>query len=243
MPQTNTKKNYYKVLGVDEDASQEEIKKAYRKLAQEWHPDRSDHPDAEDKFKEIGEAYAVLSDEEKRKQYDQFRKYGRSGGQGGFQFDSEGFDFFDLFQQAGGGRSRGGGQPGGEQFFDQIFGGAGGGRSQSSRGARQQQFNWSPGGASGRAGAAGASRRPGGSQQVEIDRRIPLKLALLGGKLKVQTPTGELVKIKIESGTQPGTKKRIPNRGGNGRDLIVNLDVKLPEDLTARQKELIKKHF
>ncbi len=236
MPQTNAQKNYYKVLGVDEDASQEEIKKAYRKLAQKWHPDRSDHPDAEEKFKEIGEAYAVLSDEEKRKQYDQFRKYGHSGGRGGFQFDADGFDFFDLFQQAAGGgqRSR---QAGGEQIFNEIFGGAGGQRS--TRGGRQQ-FTWSPGGG---ASTAGTSRGSARQNQVKIERRIPLKLALLGGKLKVKTPTGEMVKLKIDPGTQPGTKKRIPKRGGGGRDLIVELDIKIPRDLTTRQKELIKKYF
>ena len=80
MPQT---KDYYDILGVDEDANQREIKKAYRELARKHHPDRNpDDESAEDRFKEIQEAYSVLSDTEKRQQYDQRRKFG--GGFGGF---------------------------------------------------------------------------------------------------------------------------------------------------------------
>ena len=65
-------KDYYKLLGVAKDASADEIKKAFRKLAMQYHPDRNSAPEAEAKFKEINEAYAVLSDPEKRKQYDMF---------------------------------------------------------------------------------------------------------------------------------------------------------------------------
>jgi len=74
MPQT---KDLYDVLGVDDDASQEEIKKAYRTLARKHHPDRNpDDPNAEEKFKEIQKAYSILSDEEKRQQYDAQRRFG-----------------------------------------------------------------------------------------------------------------------------------------------------------------------
>jgi DnaJ-class molecular chaperone len=70
-------KDYYKILGVAKTASQDDIKKAYRKLALKYHPDRNkDNPGAEDKFKEVGEAYAVLGDAEKRKQYDTFGSAG-----------------------------------------------------------------------------------------------------------------------------------------------------------------------
>ena len=80
------KKDYYEVLGVPKDSSEKDLKGAYRKLAMKYHPDRSEEPDAEEKFKELSEAYAVLSDPEKRKKYDQFgpdfeRMGGFPGGQ------------------------------------------------------------------------------------------------------------------------------------------------------------------
>ncbi len=90
------KKDYYEVLGVSKDASQAEIKSAFRKLAKKYHPDVSKEPDAAEKFKEAQEAYAVLSDEEKRKQYDQFGHAAfNNNGAGGYDFS--GFDFSDIF--------------------------------------------------------------------------------------------------------------------------------------------------
>ena len=95
------KRDYYEVLGVSKDASDSDIKRAFRRLAKEYHPDVNKSPDAEDKFKEIQEAYAVLSDENRRKQYDQFGHAAFQGGQGGFGgaggFDFSGFDFSDIF--------------------------------------------------------------------------------------------------------------------------------------------------
>lgn len=95
------KKDYYEVLGVSKDASAQEIKSAFRKLAKLYHPDVSKEADAEAKFKEIQEAYAVLSDEENRRKYDQYghaafeNQAGGAGGYGGF--DASGFDFSDIF--------------------------------------------------------------------------------------------------------------------------------------------------
>ena len=104
-----TEKDYYKVLEVDENASKEDIKKVYRQKAQEYHPDRNKgSKDKEDKFKEISEAYSVLSDEDKRKEYDQMRKYGshfKGGGFEGFKnpFNSSNFKGFkgyeDIFRK------------------------------------------------------------------------------------------------------------------------------------------------
>lgn len=92
----SSKKDYYETLGVSKDASDEEIKRAFRKLAKQYHPDINKEPGAEAKFKEIGEAYAILSDPNKRKQYDQFGsaafEQGGSGGAGGFS----GFDMNDI---------------------------------------------------------------------------------------------------------------------------------------------------
>ncbi len=92
------KRDYYEVLGVSKDASDKEIKSAFRKLAKKYHPDVSKEPDAEEKFKEAQEAYAVLSDETKRKQYDQFGHAAFSGGAGG-GYDFSGFDFSDIFSE------------------------------------------------------------------------------------------------------------------------------------------------
>lgn len=116
----NNKRDYYEVLGVAKNAGQSEIKKAYRQLARKFHPDVSQESDAEAKFKEINEAYEVLSDEQKRSVYDRFGHAGLGGSVGGFGgFDFGGFrDPFDIFEEVfgglggfGGTRRRGGRAP------------------------------------------------------------------------------------------------------------------------------------
>ena len=112
------KRDYYEVLGVDKSADEKEIKKAYRKLAMKYHPDVCDEEGAEDKFKEISEAYAVLSDDEKRQRYDQFGHAGMDGFTAedfyqniNFEDIFQGFDIgniFEMFGFGGGSRSRGG---------------------------------------------------------------------------------------------------------------------------------------
>ena len=92
------KRDYYEVLGVNKDASEAEIKSAFRKLAKKYHPDVNKEPDAAEKFKEAQEAYAVLSDEAKRRQYDQYGHAAFDGMNGGAGFDFSDFDFGDIFE-------------------------------------------------------------------------------------------------------------------------------------------------
>ncbi|MCK1998957.1 molecular chaperone DnaJ [Psychrobacillus psychrodurans] len=102
------KRDYYEVLGISKSATQDEIKKAYRKLSKQFHPDINKEAGAEDKFKEISEAYEVLSDEQKRSSYDQFGHAGPNQGFGGFGGSADGFGFEDIFSSffGGGGGSR-----------------------------------------------------------------------------------------------------------------------------------------
>ena len=114
-------RDYYEVLGVAKTSSAKEIKKAYRKLAMKYHPDRNpDDAEAEAKFKEASEAYAVLSDDEQRSRYDQYGHAGLKNGGGGFGGFSSPEDIFGQFGD----------------IFGDFFGGFGGGRSRSSGGSR-----------------------------------------------------------------------------------------------------------
>lgn len=115
-----SKRDYYEVLGVSKSASKDEIKKAYRKLSKQYHPDINKEPDAADKFKEIAEAYDVLSDDQKKAQYDQFGHTDPNQGFGGF-----------------GGQDFGGGFGGFEDIFSTFFGGGGGGRRRDPNAPRQ----------------------------------------------------------------------------------------------------------
>ncbi|WEV60663.1 molecular chaperone DnaJ [Streptococcaceae bacterium ESL0729] len=112
------KRDYYEVLGVSKTASDDELKKAYRKLSKKYHPDINKDAGAEDKYKEIQEAYETLSDSQKRAAYDQ---YGFAGAQGGFGGGAGGFDGFDGFSSFSGG-----GFGGFEDIFSSFFGGGGG---------------------------------------------------------------------------------------------------------------------
>jgi len=115
------KRDYYEVLGVSKSASADEIKKAYRKLAIQYHPDKNpDNPEAEDKFKEAAEAYEVLSNPEKKQRYDQFGHQGM-GGNGGY--GGGGMNMEDIFSQFGDIFGGGGGG------FGSFFGGGGGRRT------------------------------------------------------------------------------------------------------------------
>ena len=119
-------KDYYEILGVSKTATQDEIKSAFRKLAKKYHPDINKEPGAEEKFKEIGEAYSVLGDAQKRKTYDQFgsaafEQGGAGAGQGGFGGFGGGFSSFDT-----------------DDIFRDLFGGAFGGSFGGFSGSRSR---------------------------------------------------------------------------------------------------------
>lgn len=119
------KRDYYEILGISKNASEKEIKSAYRKLAKKYHPDRNKETGAESKFKEVQEAYEVLSDDRKKAAYDQYGHAGTQsfgGGQGGFNGNFNGFDFGDMGSI--------------NDIFEQFFGGSFGGFSPSGRGSR-----------------------------------------------------------------------------------------------------------
>src|SRR3989344_3843876 len=120
-------KDYYKILGIEKNASKEQIKAAYKKLAKQYHPDLNKSPDASEKFKEINEAAAVLGDDQKRQQYDQFGAEGSQfqGGFSGFDFSDfmsdiggMGFDFDSIFENFLGGRNQRRRQRGSDLRYD-----------------------------------------------------------------------------------------------------------------------------
>src|SRR5215510_12458352 len=123
-----SKRDYYEILGVNKSATADEIKKAYRKVAMQYHPDRNPGDKAaEEKFKEAAEAYEVLSDADKKAQYDRYGHAGVTGnGRGGFS--GGGMNMEDIFSQFG--------DVFGDDLFGSFFGGGGGGRTSRSKGIR-----------------------------------------------------------------------------------------------------------
>lgn len=201
-------KDYYAVLGVSPTAEQGEIKKQYRRLAKQYHPDANKNdPKAAERFKEISEAYGVVGDAEKRKQYDDMRRLGAFGG-------------FAGAGGAGRGGARAGGFPGGFQGgFPGGAGGAGGG------GAQFDFSNVDVGGIGGFGdifssifGGRGAGRRgPEPGQTVEMTVDVPFRTAALGGKVPVEIEVSEECDTCHGSGAAPGASlKTCPECSGRG---------------------------
>jgi molecular chaperone DnaJ len=193
-------KDFYAVLGVSASATQDEIKKQYRKLAARYHPDKNPNDaKAADRFKEISEAYQMLGDAERRKQYDQMRALGAFGGFGGARPGA----------RPGAGGQAAGGYPGGGgsfRFEDFDIGGLGGlGDIFSS------MFGSSTGGARAR------SRGPERGQDIEMQLEVPFRVAALGGKVPVEIEVNEECPTCHGSGAAPGAKlQTCPECNGRG---------------------------
>jgi DnaJ-class molecular chaperone len=228
----------YQTLGVSRDASKDEIKKAHRKLALKFHPDKNpDDKVAAEKFKRIQEAYDVLSDDEKRPAYDRYgadfekiRGGGFNPGAGGAGF--EGLDLEQIFGGRGGAGAGGPGSGGPQfeggfsDFFEQMMGGGGspGGRGQSRRAAPQKGAN------------------------IRHELELPMQLAITGGETEFYV-NGEKLSVTIPAGVASGAKMRLreqgqpsPNGGDRGDMILIvkisdhphfkrigqNLELKLP---------------
>ncbi|MBI4432014.1 MAG: J domain-containing protein [Candidatus Omnitrophica bacterium] len=187
-------KDYYQVLGVSEKASVDDIKKAYRNLAKKHHPDANPgNKSAEEKFKEISEAYYVLSDAKKRADYDNYKKGGFSqgayggGGQRGFQ-GAQGFDFEEVLRQFRGGSGRSRGHfSGGMWSFEDIFGG----------------------------GSSAEDYPAEASSDVGATLRISKFRAQKGGEVSFTAGDGKRITVKIPPGILSGKKLRLARQGKN----------------------------
>jgi len=210
-------KSLYETLEINDNASEAEIKKAYRKLARKYHPDVNKEASAEDKFKEINSAYEILSDKEKKQQYDMhgdsmfggqnFHDFSRSHGRGG-----QG-DLDDILRQmfSGGGGFGGGGNP---------FGGGGGGFS--GFGGQQQQAP---------------------DLDIQTNVTVPFSVAILGGSHSVAV-NGDRFDIKIPAGIKSGEKMRVKGKGhaqgGVAGDLYLKINVAANPDYVREDDDLIK---
>ena len=230
--------DYYKTLEVGKNASADEIKKSYRNLARKYHPDlNQDDPKAKEKFQKLQEAYDVLSDPEKRKQYDQFGPgFEQMGGGGGYQGHP--------FGGAGDFRWGGTGNESGQAGFDLndlfgMFGGATGGASPFGMGG-------SPFGAS---GGPHRPTRPSRGSDLQHEITVPFNTAVLGGSYEIglQRPDGtsKYVSAKIPAGITDGKKIRLrgqgnpaPTPGGKPGDLLLTIRIAAHSNFERRGDQL-----
>ena len=217
-------KSLYETLGISENASEAEIKKAYRKLARKYHPDICKEADCEEKFKEINAAYEVLSDKEKKAQYDQF---------GDAMFNGQSFQDFSRSHQ----------DIDLDELLKNIFGGGGFG------GFSSGGFRSSSGGGFGGAGGFGGFGGAGGARYQEPDLdihssvTIPFNVAILGGTHSVSL-NGETFDIKIPAGVKDGEKMRVRGKGhshgGRRGDLYLTIHVAPSPEYERVGDDLIK---
>ncbi|MBT0878499.1 J domain-containing protein [Campylobacter sp. RM12642] len=252
-------KNYYDILGVKKDASTDTIKKAYRSLARKYHPDVNKDKGAEEKFKEITEAYEVLSDEDKRRAYDN----PSFGGFDGFNFNSSGFSggFEDIFSHFGfgAGQSRSYNKPAQVElkisFLESVLGTT---RSINVRGVsfdveiksgvlNNQEITMQKDNLTLKATIkiehSKEYERDGDDLTKELE--IPLKIALFGGKVEFDTPKEQGLKVTLKENVKNGGLIRVKGRGiynsysKNQGDLFLRAKVVLP-DINTLDDKLVK---
>lgn len=291
--------DYYNILGVSKDASQEDIKKAFKKLARKYHPDLNPNdPEAHRKFQEINEANEVLSDPEKRKKYDEYgenwkhadeyeaqqQQYSRNNGSNGSfhtsfwssDGDVNGSGFSDFFEQMFGSHRKGrDGQYGyrGQDYTAELHlsltDAAETHKQILTVNGKKLRITVPAGVADGQTiklagqGGEGANGGPAGDLYItfiidnntrfkregdDLYTTIPLDLytALLGGEVIVDTLNGK-VKLKVQEGTQNGSKIRLRGKGfpvykqdGAFGDLIITYNITIPTNLTDKQKDLLR---
>ena len=248
-------KDYYKVLGVTKGASDEEIKKAYRKMALKYHPDKNKSPGAEEKFKEVSEAYEVLSDKSKKDQYDQFGENGLQSGAGGMDGHNFTFEFsdphetFNMFFQ-------------GENPFSQYFQTSGPGftgqrHSYAGFGHDPMDIDGDPfgmGGMSGMGNMFNSSMRPQQMQKtqdppIQYDLQVSLEEIYKGTTKKMKItrkvltadrrttrPEDKMLTIEVKPGWKAGTKITFPKEGDQKPNRI-------PADIVFVLKDKPHPHF
>ncbi len=199
-------KDYYAILGVNKNASQDEIQRAYRKLARQYHPDINKTPEAESQFKDVGEAYEVLKDLEKRSKYDRYgsawKAAEQSGGTPPAGYEDVWSDFSGSSEDAFSGFS------GFSSFFEQLFGrgNARSGRSHSDAGGQGHTWRWSV---------------PGADREARLS--LTLEEAARGGQREIslmdpETGQTKTYAVKIPKGIRPGQRIRLPKLGAQGPD-------------------------
>ncbi len=224
-------RDLYQVLGVARDADEDAVKKAFRKLAMKYHPDKNPGKANEQRFKEVNQANEVLSDKKRRALYDEFGEDSLSQG-----FDPERARLIRQYGRGGGRASGGGGMPDG---FDvqEIFGGAGGQNADFGDLIGDLFGRSGGGGRGGRAGVRGAPRSRG--QDVESEVTIDFAHAVKGTTLALQRGN-EQVSVRVPPGANEGSRLRIPGQGGSGfnggppGDLLVTVHV-LPHPFFRRE--------